>query len=151
MKNYYLYNAGYELIESMLVLKRWVHFRWAVVLSCFYYTSLFKTICYICDFFRLVYRCFCCVQVQVLFCFKNNFFQTDMILILPSFCFHPLYTCQDLVVSASVFCLFCIDTFASGDKCTVFTHVKQRNIILEQSWCVCKWFKNHLAIRLDRG
>lgn len=30
-------------------LKRWVHFRWAVVLSCFY-TSLFKTICYICDF-----------------------------------------------------------------------------------------------------
>lgn len=39
-------------IKSMLV-KRWVHFRWAVVLSCSFYTCLFKTIWYICDFFSL--------------------------------------------------------------------------------------------------
>lgn len=55
-----LYNAGLEPIESMLVKK-----VGSLSLGCspflFFYTSLFKTICYICDFFSLSISVFCCV------------------------------------------------------------------------------------------
>lgn len=35
-----LYNAGLEPNSKACSLKRWVHFRWAVVLSCFFFILL---------------------------------------------------------------------------------------------------------------
>lgn len=64
-----------------MLVKRWVHFRWAVVLSCSFYTCLFKTICYICDFFSLSISVFfvLCIGIGMFVFVKNNYFQTDMI------------------------------------------------------------------------
>lgn len=62
-----LYNAGLEPNSKACSLKRWVHFRWAVVLSCFFYTSLFKTICYICDFFSFSISVFLlCIGIGII-------------------------------------------------------------------------------------